>query len=103
MVGAWGFEPQTPTVSTHPSTLKNINNIGHFLTIARLPAQLPAQFVCLTPGLEGQILNDTFQFNHIAARDNHFKIIDHLADGQSPGNNDNTSNLFGSGNSARAA
>ena len=42
LVGAWGFEPQTPTVSI---TLINLNNIGCFLVIGSPPDQLPDQFV----------------------------------------------------------
>ena len=44
MVGACGFEPQTPTVSTIRSTLKNPQNTGHFSIFCGPPAQLPAQF-----------------------------------------------------------
>jgi len=31
LVGAWGFEPQTPTVSRRRFTKRNLNDIGHFL------------------------------------------------------------------------
>ena len=58
MVGACGFEPQTPTVAKQRSTLINLNNIGHFSNINSPPHQLPDQFkwgnggvsVGLTPG-----------------------------------------------------
>ena len=43
------------------------------------------------------MLNDVLPFNHIAARNNYFKLIDDLADGQLPRNNDDTSNLPRSG------
>jgi hypothetical protein len=43
MVGAWGFEPQTPTVSTHRSTLPKANKSGIFLRNAAPPDQLPDQ------------------------------------------------------------
>jgi hypothetical protein len=51
MVGAWGFEPQTPTVSTHRFTFRKSNNPAVSLGFSALPdrlpdqpAQLPAQF-----------------------------------------------------------
>src|SRR5215217_9460399 len=44
------------------------------------------------------MLDDVLPFNHTAARNNYFKFIDHLADGQLPRNNDNTSNLLRLGN-----
>jgi hypothetical protein len=40
-------------------------------------------------------------FNHIAARNNYFKLIDHLANGQLPRNNDDTGNRFRSGDTIR--
>jgi hypothetical protein len=44
LVGAWGFEPQTPTVSTQCSTPIYPNNTGRYIIFRRPPAQLPAQF-----------------------------------------------------------
>jgi hypothetical protein len=42
MVGAWGFEPQTPTVSNR-STLSKANKSGILLRNAAPPDQLPDQ------------------------------------------------------------
>jgi hypothetical protein len=47
------------------------------------------------------MLNDILPFNHIAARNNYFKIIDHFADGKLPRNHDDTGNLFRSGDTTR--
>ncbi len=47
--------------------------------------------------LERQIFNDILPLIHIAARNDYFKIINHLDDGETPGNNDDTCNMFASG------
>jgi hypothetical protein len=49
------------------------------------------------------MFNDILPFNHIAARDDYFKIIDHLADWKLPRNYDDTGNLFRSGDTTRCA
>lgn len=54
------FEPQFPAVSTQPLTLKNLNNIGRFLTIARLPGQSPDQLVKDQPQLRETIVDYSF-------------------------------------------
>ena len=46
------------------------------------------------------MLNDVLPFNHIAARHNDLKLTDHLADGQLPRNNNNSSNLLSSGDAS---
>ena len=48
------------------------------------------------------MLNDILPFNHIAALNNYFKIMDHLADGKLPRNYDDTGNLFRSGDPDRS-
>ena len=44
LVGAWGFEPQTPTVSRQRSVLLNPNYNGFFIIYVVQPDQLPDQF-----------------------------------------------------------
>ena len=44
MVGAWGFEPQTPTVSRQRSVLLNLNYNGFLIIYVVQPDQLPDQF-----------------------------------------------------------
>jgi hypothetical protein len=44
MVGAWGFEPQTPTVSRRRLATPSPNYNGLFIIFIALPDQLPDQF-----------------------------------------------------------
>lgn len=46
------------------------------------------------------MLNDILPLIHIAARNDYFKIIDHLADGQSPRNNDDARDSYAARDSA---
>lgn len=43
------------------------------------------------------MFNDVLPFKVIAARNNYFKIIDHLAHGQLPRNDNDTGNILTSG------
>ena len=45
LVGAWGFEPQTPTVSRQRSTTQNPRYNELFIIFLGLPDQLPDQFI----------------------------------------------------------
>ncbi len=43
------------------------------------------------------MFEDVLPFIHIAARDDHLKIINHLAHRETPGHNDDAGNRFASG------
>jgi hypothetical protein len=47
LVGAWGFEPQTPTVSRQRSAKTIPNYNGVFTTFKTKPDQLPDQLIFL--------------------------------------------------------